>query len=341
MLKTVRRLAVSTVLTISMMSTGSPAGGGAAGHLLGLNKHDDKLMVFEAPTLRRIARVLKIAVTPDGTKAYISNVGDRSITVVDLRLHEIIRTLRPERVDFPHGMAVSADGRHLLLTSEDSRRLFLIDVDRDVILRGTTSTQTGMHMVAMPPKGNRAYVANRQSDTITVVDVKRLNLIRHFKVGPGPEGIAVSPDGRRLVVALQHADEVIVLKPGSDRIVARLPAGDTPVRIAITPDSRLALVANRHSDDLTVIDLVEREVRATIPLGDSPGGIAIEPSGLHAYVCNNESNTVSVVSIPDLRVTGEITAGAHPDGIVFVPARSPDAKEEKSSRRSKKKRSRT
>ncbi len=55
-----------------------------ADRLLVLNKLDDNLMVFEAPNRQPITILTvgnephEIAVTPDGRKAYVSNVGDRS-----------------------------------------------------------------------------------------------------------------------------------------------------------------------------------------------------------------------------------------------------------------------
>lgn len=299
-----------------------------ADRLLVLNKLDDNLMVFEAPNRQPIATLTvgdephEIAVTPDGRKAYVSNVGDRSITVIDLESLGTRGTIRPARADFPHGLAITPDGELLVLTSERSHRLYLIETRRDVLLRSVTSTQEGMHMVAMPARGRRAYVSNRGSDSISFINVKRLSFEKHVPVGPGPEGIAVTPDGRLLLVALQRADEVVILKQGSGAVLARLPTGRTPVRVAITPDSRTAVIANRDSDNLTIIDLEERTVRGTVPVGDAPGGIVTTPTNDTVYVCNNGSNSVSIVSVTDLRVTGELTVGAHPDGIAFVPGRS-------------------
>jgi YVTN family beta-propeller protein len=341
-----------TFILIGIVFIGAPAAattvsgaadGWAGEHtrLLVLNKHDDSLMVFEIPSQRLIATIPvgdephEVAVTLNGSKAYVSNVGDRSITVVDLGTHTVRKTLHPERADFPHGLGITPDGRHLLVTSEGSRRFYLIGIDRDVIVRAITSSEEGMHMVAMPPRGNHAYVANRISNSLTVLNSKRLNIERHIALGSGPEGITVTPDGRLLLVALQDEGEVILLKPGGSRVLASLQAGRTPIRIAATPDSSTAIVSNRQSDDLTIIDLEERRVRTTVPVGRSPGGLAIDPEGRTAYVCNNDSNTVAVVSISELQVTGEFAVGAHPDGIAIVPAPIPEA--ESGSRRVRKK----
>src|SRR6266850_3013398 len=100
------------------------------GRLLVLNKGENSLMVLDVPSYRRLATIPvgkephEVVATPDGRKAYVSNVKDKSVSVVDLKAGRVIRTLRPDRLDVPHGLAVTPDGRHLMVTSEGSRRLF-------------------------------------------------------------------------------------------------------------------------------------------------------------------------------------------------------------------------
>jgi YVTN family beta-propeller protein len=304
--------------------------GNTEGRLLVLNKHDDTLMVFEVPSHRRLATIKvgrephEIAATPDGRKAYVANARGRTISVVDLKTYQVARTLRSENFAFPHGLEVTPDGRYLLVTSEDSRRLFLIDAVRDVIVKSTTTTQKRAHMVSIFRGGRRACVANIESDSVTLLSLPDMRILRHLKVGDGPEGIAVTPNGKWIVVALQGSDQVAILNASGGEILARLPTGKTPVRVAVTPNSFTALVSNRGSNDVTLLDLLTRRVRATVPVGRSPGGVVAHPKGTRAYVCNNDSNTVSVVSITGSEVTAVIETGAHPDGIAFVPVRTPD-----------------
>ncbi len=297
------------------------------GRLLVLNKHDNTLMIFDVPSYEKLATIPvgrephEVVATPDGRKAYVSNVRDKSISVVDLKAGRVSRTLRPDRLDFPHGLAVTPNGRHLVATSEGSRRLFLIDVIRDVVLRTLTTTQARAHMAVVLAGGKRACVTNVGSDSVTLLRIPELRIIRHVPVGDGPEGIAATPNDRWVVVALQGSDQVAILDAGSGAILARLPTGKTPIRVAVTPNSFTALVSNRGSDDVTVLDVLARKVKTTVRVGRRPGGVVTDAAGTRAYVCNNDSNTVSVISIPGLEVARTIPVGADPDGIAFVPRR--------------------
>ena len=297
------------------------------GRLLVLNKHDNTLMVFDVPSYEKLATIPvgrephEVVATPDGRKAYVSNVRDQSVSVVDLKAGRVSRTLRPDRLDFPHGLAVTPNGRHLVATSEGSRRLFLIEVTRDVVLRTLTTTQARAHMAVVLAGGKRACVTNVGSDSVTLLRIPELRITRHVPVGDGPEGIAATPNGRWIVVALQGSDQVAILDAGSGAVLARLPTGRTPIRVAVTPNSFTALVSNRGSDDVTVLDVLARKVKTTVRVGRHPGGVVTNASGTRAYVCNNDSNTVSVLSLPGLEVARTIPVGAHPDGIAFVPRR--------------------
>jgi len=310
------------------------------GRLLVLNKHDDNLMVFDVPSYRRLATIPvgkephEVVATPDGRKAYVSNVRDKTISVVNLETQRVARTLRSDHFETPHGLAVTPDGRYVLLTSEGSRRFFLIDAARDVILRSVTTTQARSHMVVVLEGGRRAFAANVDSDTVTLLRLPELRIVKHIRVGDGPEGIDATPNGKWVLVALQGADQVAILDAGSGAVLSRLPAGRLPVRVAVTPNSFNALVSNRASNDVTVLDVLARRVTRTVPVGKGPGGVTTNALGSRAYVCNNDSNSVSVISIPGFEVVQTIPAGAHPDGITFVPHRAASKKHIRSSRSS-------
>src|SRR6185295_6554306 len=197
----------------------SPASN-SEGRLLVLNKGDDSLMVFDVPahTLLKTIPVGKepheLAVTPDGRKAYTANVGDDSLSGVDLAAGKVTRTIRPDGADQPHGLAITPDGRHLVVTSEGSHRLYLVDVKRDVVERSITTNQRGSHLVALAKKGSRAWIANRGSDTLSLYELPALKLLKTLPVGPGPEGIALSPNERFIVTSLQGAGQVAVVDTG-------------------------------------------------------------------------------------------------------------------------------
>src|SRR5437867_11100953 len=218
------------------------------GRLLVVNRHDNTLMIFDVPSYALRATISvgrephEVVATPDGRKAYVTNARDKTVSVVDLDRTRVVRTLRPETLDAPNGLAMTPDGKHLILTSEGTRRFFLVDVSRDVVLRSLTTTQARAHMVVVPREGSRAYAANVGSDSVTILKIPDLRIVRNVPVGDGPEGIAATSNGRWILVALQGVDQVAILDAGNGAVLARLPTGRTPIRIALTPNPFTALV---------------------------------------------------------------------------------------------------
>ena len=183
------------------------------GRLLVLNKGEDSLMVLDVPSYKRLATIAvgkephEVVATPDGRKAYVTNVRDKTVSVIDLAGLRVARTLRSDRFDSPHGLAVTPDGRFLLVTSEGSRRFFLVDAARDVVVRSVTTTQARAHMVVVLEDGKKAFAANVDSDSVTLLRLPDLRIVKHVPVGDGPEGIAATLSPRCRSVAVFPRDQ--------------------------------------------------------------------------------------------------------------------------------------
>jgi YVTN family beta-propeller protein len=47
--------------------------------------------------------------------------------------------------------------------------------------------------VVLSPAGQRAYVSNFYADTVSVIDLRDVEVVANVRVGKGPNGISVSP----------------------------------------------------------------------------------------------------------------------------------------------------
>ena len=75
--------------------------------LIVLNKDEDTVTFIDEATLEILKTVPveknphEVAVTPDGSKAFVSNAGADSISVFDMRRLAIIDTIRHPRLSLP------------------------------------------------------------------------------------------------------------------------------------------------------------------------------------------------------------------------------------------------
>jgi YVTN family beta-propeller protein len=353
---------IATSLTflamISLISAFSPPSKGAsAGMLVVLNKSDDTASLIDRATGREVAVIPtgaaphEVAVSPDGKLAVVANYGDRdapgsTLTVIDLAAARAAKTIPLRRDDEtfhrPHGLAFLPGTDRIVVTAEGEQALLVVGVAKGVVDTVLRTDQAISHMVAVTPNGERGFVANIGSGTVTVFDLRRGKKIADIETGEGAEGVAVSPDGAEVWVTNRAADTLTIVDPGSLELLATLDSPSFPIRIAFTPDGRHALVSCARSGDVAVFDTEARSLVRRVAMqvkagekkderlfgdrfGDSPVpiGILVPPDGRHAYVANTNADMVTVIDLSNWEITGRLTAGAEPDGMAYSPLGPP------------------
>jgi YVTN family beta-propeller protein len=165
-----------------------------------------------------------------------------------------------------------------------------------------------------PVAGLIGYVANYDSNNITVFDKKSMQVIGTITAGKGPSGIAIEKDLRRAYVTLAGDDTVDVIDMTSGEVInnIKLSPGDNPREPALTPDRRLLLTVNSRSDTVSVIDPSSLFELTRIPVGNGPHSIVIDPAGRRAYAFNTISSTISVIDLASRSVAATISTEPGP-----------------------------
>jgi YVTN family beta-propeller protein len=191
-----------------------------------------------------------------------------------------------------------------------------------VALRYAQSVEAGFRLTPSfaafrperPALGLMGFVANRDSDDVTVFDKKAAQVFDVVATGRGPSGLALDQRTRRLYVSLAGEDavDVIDIQAGrvSDRI--RLTPGDEPAAVALTPDGRTLLTANAASNTVSVVDPQSRFEVAKLPVGNGPRAIVLDRTGRRAFVFNTLSNTISVIDVAGRSVLRSIATDPAP-----------------------------
>ncbi|MFF0160490.1 IPT/TIG domain-containing protein [Streptomyces sp. NPDC005263] len=166
--------------------------------------------------------------------------------------------------------------------------------------------------IALTPDGARAYVADRGSNTVSVIDTATDTVIATIPTGAGPTFVATSPDGTRAYVTVNDAGLLSVIDTATNAIVADVALGAGATVVALTPDGARAYVTVQQSDTVSVVDTATNTVTATISVPGGPIGLAITPDGARAYVAGLSTNSVSVIDTATNTVTATIAVGIVP-----------------------------
>ncbi len=220
-----------------------------------------------------------IALSADGARAYVCLSMNNTLAEVDLIAGKLVREIPVGVAPYDVVLAPNAagawvsnfGGRHPgrgVPSADSAGTPTRIDY-RGVASSGTVSNvnlrtgvvtaelAVGLHPsdLALDPRGTALYVANANSDSISIINTARRTVIKTFSVRPtedtlfgyAPTGLCLSPDGRRLYASLGGANAIAVFGidgkvRSNPRLLGYLQAGWYPSAVAIAGPN--LLIAN-------------------------------------------------------------------------------------------------
>src|SRR5262245_4524498 len=137
---------------------------------------------------------------PDGSPKWIfaQLTALHGFAVIDFATHKEIKRIQnpdlppgkktvPEGSDPSHGMAVTADGKTLVVCSRLNNYLYSYSLPELKPLGGAELTGMGAGWVTLTPDGKTAYVANPVTNDVSVVDVASMKEVTRIPVGYVPK----------------------------------------------------------------------------------------------------------------------------------------------------------
>jgi YVTN family beta-propeller protein len=318
-----------------------------AGLLVVANQQGASATILDAATMKTIATVPvgvgphEVAVSHDGRWAVVTNYGDRTtpgntLSVIDLSAATpmVARTIDLGEYRRPHGVTFVGIGDKLVVTSEASQRLLIVDFSSGRVDTALTTNGRGSHMVAARRDGRRAWTANISDGTVTEYDLDTRRTGRTYPAAPMDEGIAISPGGVQVWVGSNSAHTVTVLDAERGEPIDTLAGFGTAYRIGISRTGTVAVINDPVKNRIWMYDVGSREQIAEIDLakvegvkattggapgsdGAGPEGVTFDPIADVAYVTLNGTNQVVAVDLRQRKVIGFGPVGAGPDGIAY------------------------
>jgi YVTN family beta-propeller protein len=223
----------------------------------------------------------KSAYSPDGSTLYAALNGQNTVVALDPTTGVVQQTWKvgnaPRQLTFKGTkLYVSNEGGRAPKPNETALNSYGTNVPADPYLDTTTtgtvsvidtsspsatvkSIDVGLHPTALYTSGNALFVANTNSDTVSVIDTGKDAVVQtiatqpwpHSKVGYEPTGIALTKDGH-LLVTLGRANAVAVYRYGNRpqepvSYVGLLPTDYYPANVATVGD-RIVVTNTRGID---------------------------------------------------------------------------------------------
>jgi YVTN family beta-propeller protein len=188
--------------------------------------------------------------------------------------------LKTGKVDW--SMGIGRSKTHMILVDRAARLLFTADIGSGGITALDLDQHGMMHIptgkgaegIAFTPDQREIWITNREDSTVTILDVRHLQVTDTLKAGGFPVRVAFTPDGQRALVSNAYGNSVSVFDVVSRKEIRRIPVGNVPIDVLVSPDGARAFVACARADQVQVVDLRSYAVVGRLAAGREPEGLA-------------------------------------------------------------------
>jgi len=262
-----------------------------------------------------------IAVSADGTTAYVALNANNTLGVIDLTKAQPTLARQIKVGNVPNSVVLSGDRAYVSneggrvaksgeFTDLSDGTPIVSDPKTDTAVSGTVSVvnletlkvestiKVGLHPTGMTLVNGLLYVANAYSDTVSVVDTTTNKVVRTIKVGVplpgafGAEPTSVAVAGNTLYVTLFTVNAIAVVDltdPNKNSVLGYIPTASTPSTIAFDEARNQLVVSNNKgigTDSITV----------TNEYSDT------------GYNSHPDTGTVNLIPVPSLTQLADYTA---------------------------------
>lgn len=218
-----------------------------------------------------------LAISPDGQRLLVANFENDSVSEVDLSRDKVIHELdlRPGKIN-PARAGVPGGEFPFWVAYQGNHKAYVTSMrDREVVVVRTGGEALSVKMripvggqptrMVMNRAQSRLYVANANSDTVSVIDAQKDVLL----------------------------DTLATTAPETTYANANQLKGSNPNSLALSPDEQTLYVTNGGTNSVAVIHLGEGRgssgVRGLIPTGWYPNSVSVSRDGKNLYIVNGKS----------------------------------------------------
>lgn len=190
-------------------------------------------------------------ISPDGARAYIAMVGDKSLGILDLKTEKFSEIALGGK---PIQTAVTPDGKYTFVSLYDTKQIAVFDWEflaRAERKEGTPE-YTERTLVSLPqgargpiqlyptPDAKFIYVADQgydnhqpQGEMVYKIDIHSRAVVGSIKAGDGPHGVVVSQNGKYVYVTNRLSNDISIIDTGSNTEVKKIKVGAQPNGISV------------------------------------------------------------------------------------------------------------
>ncbi len=217
-------------------------------------------------------------------------------------------------------------GWDYLAFDSPTRRLFISRSTKVVVLNVDTGTVSGeipntdgVHGIAFAPELGRGFTSNGRAGTVTIFDLKTLQVIGTAKAGTNPDAIVYDAWSKRVFTMNGRSNDSTAIDAATGNVLGTIPLTGKPEFVVADGAGHLYVNIEDKSEELQ-IDTQNLKVTAQWPLApcEEPSGLAIDVAHRRLFAgCHNQM--MPVVNADSGKVIATPAIGDGVDANAFDP----------------------
>ncbi len=243
------------------------------------------------------------------------------------RLAEASRAYGPSGYHLLKKIPLGGEGFWDYITFDPAtRRLYISRGTKVVVLEvdsgkvaGEIPNTEGVHGIALAPEFNRGFTSNGRAGTVTIFDLKALQVIGSAQAGTNPDAIIYDPSSKRVFAMNGRSKNATAIDAATGKVVGAIPVDGKP-EFAVADGAGHVYVNIEDKSEMQRIDSQSLKVTATWPLAPckEPSGLAMDIAHRRVFAgCDNKMMAVIDADSGKVVATPEIGEGV--DANAFDP----------------------
>lgn len=232
-----------------------------------------------------------IALVPGVNHGFITNGGDSTVSIFDLKTLAVIKKV-PIPTGGLDGIMYDDFSNHVILTNHSHPIGTAVALDpTSGEITGTAQLEDDEPEGAASDGKGKLFVHNEGKSTIQVLDAKTMTVLASWPLAPceGPTGIAYDRSSNRIISGC--GNNSVVIDPASGKVVATIPNGDGVDALGFDPTEKLIYIPAGRDSTVTIAheDGPDKyTVVATVPTMTGAKTISVDPVRHIAYLFQPE-----------------------------------------------------
>jgi len=290
------------------------------------NQGSNNITVFD----KRYGRVVGVIPTrrgPSGMaldqrlgRTYVASSGDDLIEIIDILSGEVIDRIKLHVGDRPWELAITPDGKYLLVVNKGSNTVSFIEIF-SMLEVNRVNVGNGANSILIHPNGIRAFVFNSLSNTLSVLDISNKALVTTLTIDSGPLRGQFNRRGDRLYVIYERSPYVTILDPRTLSVLKRFSVRTGMRSIKVDTGTDLVYMGKGNDILVEVYDPSSFVSVDSIQTGGSIIYMTIDGEEKNIYFLNSDRKSLMVSNLVRKKIVTEMDVGEDPYWVVVMGER--------------------